>query len=256
MLLVIALMSMGIAEAAPDACPGGQRQLNDGEPCIPEVLFNYLYCLSKSGGGKIEVGSKTENSNQTSREIKLGGKGSGVIISGSGAGSFRQDDASRAVREISERIDPSLATKCEGLARSPVKLAPKIVTQPESKLKPQTPAQQEVTPISVVDDLSVNPSRIRSLYAQPVCVKWNRDMLFGCSSDTLESCNKTLIGSGQCVEKPKEIHCYARSLDPTLQCYVSLQRCQSEIDSDRESRNRTRSSSPRLSPRCESFNIG
>lgn len=103
---------------AQGACPVGSSRLNSGEPCIPEQLFNYLYCLSKSGGGKVEIQKKTDNSNSKSLEISVGGKGSGVVFSGEGNVGVKKSDANRLVKEVSEKIDPTLAARCESLAKS------------------------------------------------------------------------------------------------------------------------------------------
>lgn len=118
-LLLAACAALGPASplAAGETCTSGQRTLNPGEPCIPEVLFNYLYCLKNSGGGKFEVRNKEDVSGAKALEIGFQGKGSGVIVKGEGGVNFKQDDASRAVKELSEKVDPSLATKCESLAR-------------------------------------------------------------------------------------------------------------------------------------------
>lgn len=118
---VIAVVAMSLSSSAFSAenCTAGQRRLNDGEPCIPETLFNYLYCLSKSGGGKVEVTKKDDSSAAKGLEISVGGKGSGVIVKGEGNVGFKQTDANRVVKELSERIDPSLASKCESLSRPP-----------------------------------------------------------------------------------------------------------------------------------------
>src|SRR5687768_5351282 len=105
-----------IACMGADNCANGQRQLNAGEPCIPEALFNYLYCLSRSGGGKIEVSKKDENSGSKALEVSLSGKGSGVVISGEGAVGYKTSDANRTVKELVEKIDPTLAANCKDLA--------------------------------------------------------------------------------------------------------------------------------------------
>jgi hypothetical protein len=104
--------------AAGEVCANGQRTLNPGEPCIPEVLFEYLYCLKNSGGGKVEVQTKEDVSGGKNLEIGVQGKGSGIIVKGEGGANFKQGDANRAVKELSEHIDPSLATKCESIVRT------------------------------------------------------------------------------------------------------------------------------------------
>ena len=56
-VLVFVAALVPTLSVAADTCAPGQRRLNNGEPCIPETLFNYLYCLKKSGDGKVEVAS-------------------------------------------------------------------------------------------------------------------------------------------------------------------------------------------------------
>lgn len=48
-LILCAFSTAGMAQV----CSNGEKQLHAGEPCIPAVLFNYLYRLENSGGGKI-----------------------------------------------------------------------------------------------------------------------------------------------------------------------------------------------------------
>lgn len=103
---------------AADTCAPGQRRLNNGEPCIPEMLHNYLYCLSKFGEGKVEIVRKGDSSTTRGLEVNVSGKGSGVIFKGEGSGGSKQAEANRAVKEVSERIDPSLAKRCQEIAGS------------------------------------------------------------------------------------------------------------------------------------------
>lgn len=116
LFLCLFLVSTSVM-AAGNSCNGGQRHLNAGEPCIPETLFNYLYCLEKSGGGKIELRSNTSTSNSKGLEVTVSGKGSGVIIQGEGAVGVKQSDAGQAAKQLNETLDPTLASKCESLAR-------------------------------------------------------------------------------------------------------------------------------------------
>lgn len=117
--LVALLAAFAGSAIAQPVCPQGQGRLRDGEPCIPVHLLNYLYCLSHSGGGKIEIVKKEERSHSDELEISIGGKGSGVIISVEGAGGIKREEASRALKELSEKLDPSLAKNCKDLAVVP-----------------------------------------------------------------------------------------------------------------------------------------
>jgi hypothetical protein len=78
-----------------------------------------LYCLSQSGGGRIEVVKKDDTTKSTGYEVNIGGKGSGVLIKGEGSGAFKSTETTRALKELSEKLDPSLTKNCKDLA-SPV----------------------------------------------------------------------------------------------------------------------------------------
>ena len=110
------LLGIHSASLAQQACPSGQSRLREGEPCIPAALFNYLYCLSQSGGGKIEVVKKDDTTKSTGYEVNIGGKGSGVVISGEGSGTFKSTETTRAIKELSEKLDPSLTKNCRELS--------------------------------------------------------------------------------------------------------------------------------------------
>ena len=116
-VLVFVAALVPTLSVAADTCAPGQRRLNNGEPCIPETLFNYLYCLKKSGDGKVEVAIKGDSSTTRGLEVTVGGKGSGVIFKGEGSVGFKQAEANRVAKEVSERIDPSLAARCQALSR-------------------------------------------------------------------------------------------------------------------------------------------
>lgn len=105
------------ASNADETCANNQRKLHPGEPCIPEPLFNYLYCLSNSGGGKIEVVKKEQTETTKDLEINVQGKGSGVVIKAEGGGGFKSSEASRAGKELSEKLDPTLAAHCESILK-------------------------------------------------------------------------------------------------------------------------------------------
>jgi hypothetical protein len=115
-LLMAIFSSAGYAQ---DSCPVGLKRLNPGEPCIPETLFNYLYCLKNSGGGVIEITKKSDSSDSKGLEISVGGKGSGVVISGEGNVAVKKSDANRIVQEVSKKIDPTLAANCKSLVEAP-----------------------------------------------------------------------------------------------------------------------------------------
>ena len=51
-------------------------------------------------------------------EVTVDGKGSGVIFKGEGSVGFKEAEANRLVKEVSERIDPSLAARCQALSGS------------------------------------------------------------------------------------------------------------------------------------------
>lgn len=144
-VLVFVAALVPTLSVAADTCAPGQRRLNNGEPCIPETLFNYLYCLSKSGGGKIEVASKGDSSTTKGLEVTVDGKGSGVILKGEGSAGFKQTEANRVAKEISERIDPSLAARCQTLSGPATGLAspqkPPIAQNPRGT--PKVPANVE-----------------------------------------------------------------------------------------------------------------
>lgn len=116
-ILVAALLLVtDVAVAAADACPSGQKRLKDSEPCIPELLFNYLYCLNSSGGGVIEVKEGTGNGNSRTTEVKVKGSGSGVILKGAAEVGFKQDDVSAATSELQKKLNPTLADNCKYFA--------------------------------------------------------------------------------------------------------------------------------------------
>lgn len=107
------LAVFGPQSVVAQSCPSGLRKLSNGEPCIPEQLFNYLYCLKQSGGGKIEVQEKSNNSATKKLEISVEGKAAGVILSGGGAAGFKKEDVQRSAKEFSQKLDPTLAERCQ-----------------------------------------------------------------------------------------------------------------------------------------------
>jgi hypothetical protein len=107
--------------ASSQTCPPQQNRLKDGEPCIPTLLFNYLYCLKNSNSGEVEVVERGGNSQSKQLEINVAGKGSGVIVQGEGGGGFKQGTASTVTQELQRKLDPTLASKCESIASAILK---------------------------------------------------------------------------------------------------------------------------------------
>ena len=122
---------------AADVCRAGESRVKESEPCIPNHLRNYLYCLITSGGGKVEIIKKDDAAQTKNVEINLEGKGSGIVIKGEGSGGFKQAESNRAVKELSEKIDPSLAARCESLSKiavsEPKKSKPEVSKPKKSK---------------------------------------------------------------------------------------------------------------------------
>jgi hypothetical protein len=104
-------------------CPASTKILSAGGPCIAENLFNYLYCIEKSGGGKIEIVKKENSSSSADIEVKMAGEGSGILIKGGGSGSFSKKEAAVSSKELSEKLDPNLVKNCATL------LAPSTVSK-------------------------------------------------------------------------------------------------------------------------------
>jgi hypothetical protein len=115
---------------AEEACPANTNRLTSGEPCIPLRLFTYLYCLKNSGGGRVEVHELDDKDRGKTFEIVLNGKGSGVIIKGEGAGTFKSTEADRAIHDVSAKMDATLVERCERQARE---ISLTDITPPPSK---------------------------------------------------------------------------------------------------------------------------
>jgi hypothetical protein len=98
---------------AQESCPRGEKRLHPGDECIPGPLFNYLYCLERSGSGRIEISRQGGSGRDASLQITLKGSGSGVIVKGEGGSSYSTTDSQRAIDSLHERLDPTLAAKCE-----------------------------------------------------------------------------------------------------------------------------------------------
>lgn len=102
--------------AMAQACPPGQSRLHEGDPCIASQLVDYLYCLSQSGGGKVEIVQRGDFKKNGNLEINIAGKGSGVVIKGEGSAATKNSSSSQAVSELSEKLDASLTSNCKQLA--------------------------------------------------------------------------------------------------------------------------------------------
>lgn len=146
-LIVIFLMTAAVLPThAAETCSRGYGTLNAGEPCIPQSLLNYLYCLGKSGGGKIEVVQSSENSANHSSEIAINGRGSGVVISGGVGGILKKADVVRVAKGIREKLDPSLVSNCKSLATKLEKAGP-AANGGKNADAPKGP-KQELRPVS------------------------------------------------------------------------------------------------------------
>jgi hypothetical protein len=91
-------------------------------------MVAYLYCLTNSGGGTIEVSTTADASGQKKFDIKVAGEGSGVIVKAGGSVAVGHSEAKSAIKTFTEKLDPSLATKCHDLAKlvgAPPKSPPK-----------------------------------------------------------------------------------------------------------------------------------
>ncbi len=133
---ILAFLALTSSAFAQQTCPSGQSRLGGEEPCIPSQLFNYLYCLKQSGGGKIEVVERDDTTKARSLEVNIEGKGSGVVIKGEGIGGFKSAETTRVLKELNEKLDPSLTSNCKEFA------SPKV-THPNSLTHDPLPARVE-----------------------------------------------------------------------------------------------------------------
>lgn len=60
--------------------------------------------------------------------IRLEGKGSGIIIKGEGGGDYTSDESHKAIKALSQKIDPTLAEKCQQMADAAENPRPKRPT--------------------------------------------------------------------------------------------------------------------------------
>lgn len=267
LFLICALASLSVTPAmSSESCPKGEKRLRANEECIPASLFNYLYCLQQSGGGKIEVIRRSGDETAKSLEIQLSGKGSGVVIKGEGGGAIKTSDATKAARELQEKLDPSLTANCKYFANANAAKATSPV-QPQ-EIAPRPPRQEKyhaeeetraVAPPVVDDNLMVNEGSVRTLYAKDFCVMNDRepDKYVACyTGETLERCQGTGRFKNTCRPRPNTMHCYmSKAMGGMLNCYDDLRLCQDHLKKERDVRTRLRSSEPRLSKSCESFRL-
>jgi len=163
-LFVVTLIFIPLSVAITDGaeCPKGEKKLHNNEECIPVSLFNYLYCLEKSGSGRIEITRNSAKDNRNNLEVTLEGKGSGVVIKGSGAGKVTTSNSNKAALEIHEKLDPTLAKNCAQYINIPKSKSIIIKTKPsrsaginKSNLKPTRNMHSIVPPEwSLLEEIS------------------------------------------------------------------------------------------------------
>lgn len=264
LILICALASLPVTPAlSSESCPKGEKRLRANEECIPASLFNYLYCLQQSGGGKIEVIRKSGDETTKNLEIQLSGKGSGVVIKGEGGGAIKKSDATKAARELQEKLDPSLSANCKYFANetaakatSPVPAQEIAPRPPRQKKSPAEDEPQAVAPPVVDDNLRVNEASIRTLYAKDYCSMVG-DKYSNCyAGETLERCQGTGLVKNTCKPRPNTMHCYmSKTMGGMLNCYDDLRLCQDYLNKERDHRTTMRRSEPLLSKSCESFRL-
>jgi len=115
-LIAFGFILMPQISFAAENCSDGQRRIAQGEPCIPASMFEYLYCLSQSGGGRVEVSTSEGAAGSKKWNIKVAGQGSGVVVKGSGSVEVGRDEASQAVKESIQKYSGSLPENCKALA--------------------------------------------------------------------------------------------------------------------------------------------
>lgn len=140
-LLAALLLVMPVAASAQE-CPIGQKRLKGGEPCIPEPMFNYLYCLHYSGGAEVEVAESSSEGNGGKTELKLKGSGSGVILKGAGEADYAQAKVSSATREFQKKLNPQLAAICQHYAD--LIMGASAATTPTKKAPPNGGTQKPI----------------------------------------------------------------------------------------------------------------
>jgi hypothetical protein len=84
-------------------------------------------------------------------EIKLHGKGSGVVMKGEGSGGFATSESAKVAKEIREKLDPTLAAQCEKLANA-------ITQRSASKTKPKIKDNKSLKNEHKIDEVRVIPA--------------------------------------------------------------------------------------------------
>lgn len=184
-LSALAVLVIGLLAAssvlAESACGDGERRLNPGEPCIPATMANYLFCLSQSGGGRIEVSTKEESSSDKKYGIKVTGQGSGVVVKAGGSVEGNRSEAIQAAQTSTEKRDPSLAANCKEFAASAQAPPP-----PPSDKRPMGPLLNGVG----LDHSDIDPSGWLSLGSAQAC----RDLCYmrnDCKAMTYVTTNRS-----------------------------------------------------------------
>lgn len=144
-LALIAVCCFIAPSFGADECAAGKSKLKAGEPCIPELLFNYLYCLINSGGGNVEV--HTVNSSDAKNNLVVGvkGAGSGVIIKGEAGGDYSKSSVVVATNEIQAKLSPDLAARCQSMAEK-ILISKAVASTPISPSAYAYPARYRLSP--------------------------------------------------------------------------------------------------------------
>ena len=153
-LIALIFCMVTLRAQAADECKKGSKSLHPGEPCIPEVLFNYLYCLSNSGNGKIEVVHSGDDSSDSGVEVKATGEGRNLVLSGKVGASYKKDEATRLVKLAQEKLDPNLVTNCRAIAEisnNSTSSTDAKAPRSEQRAKPNPPSAQQTIQTNDID---------------------------------------------------------------------------------------------------------
>ena len=101
---------------ADNACKQGEKRFELNAPCMPDRLVDYLYCLQKSGGGKVAFKSRAASDKSDSFEITFGEKPSGVIVQGYVSGASRSLEAANVTRDLEEKLRPDITASCKAIS--------------------------------------------------------------------------------------------------------------------------------------------
>jgi len=113
--LIFALLLFSFSAWSAD-CPSGERRLQPSEDCIPRHLYLYLYCLNRSNNGLLSVKQTGVTSLGKNYEIKVGGKVSGLVLSGDANADISHASKSSVGLALEKQISPDLAKYCRELA--------------------------------------------------------------------------------------------------------------------------------------------